>query len=302
MPKKSSVHYKYNPALSVKENAELCGVSVATIRKYIKENNIDRRRDAAIHKQKTILALKYKNPDITIAEMVRQTGYSANTVRKYINAPENHSEIDTKKVSKFDISNKSVIKSISDNQDEILYNILKLYVKSDRYDCDFTYSIGNFYKHIPQPDLKLDKYPQVEGVQPLEETKNIPDSSLNSVVVDLPFIIKDNKYVNEKSLIINRFNCFADDKALYSANNYMLELSHRVLAKNGVLVLKTMDICSPSGQIWVSNYVCNKAVELGFELLDKFILICPTRHIYYKGEQRHSRKYHSYFLVFRKKI
>lgn len=54
MPKKPTVHYKYNPALSVKENAERCGVSEATIRKFIKENSIDRRRDAAIHKQKTI--------------------------------------------------------------------------------------------------------------------------------------------------------------------------------------------------------------------------------------------------------
>ena len=301
MPKKSTIHYKYNPALSIKENAVLCGVSESAIRKYIKENNIDRRRDSAIHKQKTILALKENNPDISIAEIVRQTGYSTNTIKKYINTPENHSKIDTNKVSKFDVSNKTVIKSISDDQEEILYNILKLYVNKDRYDCDFTYSIGNFYKHIPQPYLKFDKYPQVEGVQPLEEAENIPDSSLNSVVVDLPFIIKDNKYVNEKSLIINRFNCFADDKALYAANDYMLELSHRVLTKNGVLVLKTMDICSPYGQIWVTNYVCNKAVKLGFELVDKFILTLSNRYIFYKGEQRHARKYHSYFLIFRKR-
>ena len=81
----------------------------------------------------------------------------------------------------------------------------------------------------------------------------------------------------------------------------MLELSSKVLAKGGILVLKTMDISSPYGQIWVSNYVCNKAVELGFELVDKFILISSKRYIFYKGEQRHARKYHSYFLVFKKK-
>ena len=62
MSKRSPLTYKYNPALSVKENAERCGVSVATIRKFIKENSIDRRRDAAIHKQKTILILKEKIP------------------------------------------------------------------------------------------------------------------------------------------------------------------------------------------------------------------------------------------------
>jgi DNA-binding transcriptional MerR regulator len=54
MPKKSPLHYKYNPALSIKENAERCGVSVAAIRKFIQENNIDRKRDTAIHKQRVI--------------------------------------------------------------------------------------------------------------------------------------------------------------------------------------------------------------------------------------------------------
>ena len=301
MPKKSPLTYKYNPALSVKEIAERCGVSVATIRKFIKENSIDRRRDAAIHKQKTILTLKEKNPNISIAKIARQTGYSENTVRKYINATENHSKIDTNKVSKFDTSNKTVIKSISDDQEEILYNILKLYVNKDRYDCDFTYSIGNFYKHIPKPDLKFDKYPQVEGVQPLEQAENIPDCSLNSIVVDLPFIVKHHKYIKEQNHIINRFDCFDSVEELYATNDYILELSYKILAKSGYLVMKTMDICAPRGQVWVSNYVCNKALELGFELVDKFILICPIRHLYFKGEQRHARKYHSYFLVFKKR-
>ena len=36
MPKKSPLTYKYNPALSVKENAERCAVSVATINQHNK--------------------------------------------------------------------------------------------------------------------------------------------------------------------------------------------------------------------------------------------------------------------------
>ena len=300
MPKKSSVHYKYNPALSVKKNAELCGVSEASIRKYIKANNIDRRRDSALFKQQSILALKEKNPDISIAEIIRQTGYSFNTIKKYLTSYKNPSIIDTNKVSRFDVSNKTVIKSVSDNQEEILYNILRLYVKSDRYDCDFTYSIGNFYKNIPKPNLKFDKYPRVEGVQPLEEAENIPDGSLNSVVVDLPFIVKNHSHITEKSLIINRFECFDTAEELYQANDDMVSLSYRVLAKGGYLIVKTMDTCSYQGQIWTSEYVYNKAKDVGFEMVDKFILTFPFRYIFYKGKQRHARKYHSYFLIFRK--
>ena len=43
---------KYNPNLSVRENAELCNCSVAAIRHYIKVNGIDERLT-------TVLATKY---------------------------------------------------------------------------------------------------------------------------------------------------------------------------------------------------------------------------------------------------
>lgn len=300
MPKKSVIQYKYNPALSVKENAELCGVSVAAIRYFIKTNNIDRRRDAATHMHKTVLAVQAQEPNMSIAEIARKTGYSENTVRKYLSTQVIPSKTDSNKLSIFEVPNKFIIKSVSSSQDEILYNILKLYIKTDRYDCDFTYSVGNFYKHIPPPALKFDKYPQVVGVRPLEEAEFIPKCSLNSVVVDLPFIVKKHTHVSSKSKIIKRFQCFDTKEELYYANEYMLKLAHNVLCKKGILVFKTMDVCAPDGQVWVSDFVYQRASQLGYKLLDKFILTYPTRYIYYKGVQRHARKYHSYFFVFEK--
>lgn len=301
MPKKSPLHYKYNPAHSIKENAERCGVSVAAIRKFIQENNIDRKRDAAIHKQRVIHELKSKNPTISYAEIQRQTGYSYNTIRKYLLMLDDVSKTNTKKVSRFEISNNTIIKSVSDDQNEILSNILRLYVPEGRFDCDFTFSIGNFYKHIPQPNLKFDKYPQIEGVLPLEEAEKIPFTSLSSVVFDLPFIVKDKSNINEQSKIALRFNYFTSVAELYKVNEDMLNLSFRVLKRGGILVVKTMDVCAVGGQVWVSDYVYHKAFELGFELLDKFILVSPSRYVFMKGIQRHARKYHSYFLVFKKK-
>ena len=104
MSKKSPLHYKYNPAVSVKENAARCGVSVAAIRKFIQENNIDRKGDAAIHRQRAIKELRSKNPSISIAEIQRQTGYSYNTIRKYLLMLDDVSKTNTKKVSRFEIS------------------------------------------------------------------------------------------------------------------------------------------------------------------------------------------------------
>lgn len=53
----------------------------------------------------------------------------------------------------------------------------------------------------------------------------------------------------------------------------MLGLSYRLLKDNGLLVIKTMDIYHNGRQYWVSDYVVTKAIETGFVLIDKFILL-----------------------------
>lgn len=55
---KSIIALKYNPCLSIAENAERCGVSESAIRKYIRANRIDRNYDNKVAKQKAILALR----------------------------------------------------------------------------------------------------------------------------------------------------------------------------------------------------------------------------------------------------
>lgn len=297
--RKSVVALKYNPTLSVKENAEMCGVSESAIRKYIKENNIDRNFDSKTVRQKAITELHEKSPHLSLREMSRELGYSVNTIRKYLNV-ELVSKDNTLKVSKFDTSkNTNIIKSTSTNQDEILANILKLYTQTETFDCDLTYSIGVFYRNIPQPQLKFDKYPQIEGVKQLNEAHNIVKGSLNSVIFDLPFITKQGVEI-EKSAIANRFNCFHSAGEMLETNDLMLTLSHKILKKKGILIVKTMDTCYAGKQIWVSDYVIQKAKEIGFELFDKFILLSNKRHLRFTGIQRHARKYHSYFLVFKK--
>ena len=83
MGKKSPLTYKYNPALSVKENAEKCGVSVAVFRNYIQRNSVDRRYD---RKQAIIEGCRNylkKYPNATKIEISKKLGYSLTTIRKY---------------------------------------------------------------------------------------------------------------------------------------------------------------------------------------------------------------------------
>ena len=123
------VKLKYDPNLSIKENAAMCGVSESAVRKYIRTNGIDRNYDNKVVKKRAILALRKENPTISLAEMAHRLGYSVNTIRKYLQMDLEQSKITTSKVSTFDLSNKKfIIKSVSDDQTEILMNILRLYV------------------------------------------------------------------------------------------------------------------------------------------------------------------------------
>lgn len=291
----------YNPYLSVKENAENNGVSIAAVRWYIRVNGIDRKLDNAIIIKRRIEEIKKENPSISIKELSIRTGYSINTIKKHLNTPTESSRNDSLKLSTFDITKlKFVIKSVSRNQTEILSNILQLYVKTPTFDCDLTYSIGNFYLQLPKPQLRFDKYPQVEGVKPLEEVSEIKDNSLHSVVIDLPFIITYGKSAKQLK-IAQRFNCFPSLNDLYNANTEMLILAYKILRKGGYLIMKTMNFTFPTKQVWVSNFVQNKAAELGFTLEDTFILVANKRPLHIQGTtQRHARKFHSYFFVFKK--
>ena len=178
---------------------------------------------------------------------------------------------------------------------------MRLYVQRDTYDCDFTYSVGNFYVNLNKPQLRFDVNPQSNDIQPLSEAYNIRPNSLHSVVVDLPFIVNVNNNGKFKSKIAKRFDYFHSEEELYEANDKMIALAYNKLKIGGYLIMKSMDICGPTKQIWVGNYVQNKAAECGFILEDIFILVSQTKYLFTSGlRQRHARKYHSCFFVFHK--
>ena len=75
--------YRYNPSLSVAENARINGVDENSIRYYIKSMGIDRRYEAKVSIVEDIRKYLAGHPNATKAEVVRATGYGINTVRRY---------------------------------------------------------------------------------------------------------------------------------------------------------------------------------------------------------------------------
>lgn len=298
----SRIKTMYDARLSIEDNAVICGVSNSTMRMWLKQHNIDRKFDSKLVRFKAIKKLQKRN--LTAQQIVEKTGYSINTVKKYMRLDVLEREPNQNKLSTFDVSNNEVIiKSVSANQYEILYWILKLYVPAMYFQVDFTHSKGVFYKDniIPSPIMKFDKYPeQCEGVRPLDDAeRTIEDNTLDSVIVDLPFLITRKEWTT-KSKIAQRFNSFDTFDEAIEANRYIIGLAYRKLKKKGIYVMKTQDLFTEGRQIWMHRVVEQLAVEIGFKMIDMFILSADNRMLCKGLNQRVARKYHSYFYVFRK--
>ena len=223
-----------------------------------------------------------------------------------------------------------VIKSIGYNQHEILYNIMQLHNDGKPFDCDPTYSIGNFYGkfnitkddgtkaeiEIPQPRYKFDVYPQVEGVEKIEPLGKLPleDNSIDSICIDLPFVIScgpsmqtpdydENGNRVKNNMISRRFAAYYPVAELLKSYKHFIEQSYRVLKEDGILVWKTQPTITGSKMLNSPYYSRMIAESVGFDSLDEFILLAKNRLISGKvNKQQHARSFHSYFLVFKKSL
>lgn len=74
---------KYNPEQSIKENAVANGLSEASIRRYIKINNIDRRYEAGVKLYLAVKRLQRLHPDWSARAIARELKISQTTVSRY---------------------------------------------------------------------------------------------------------------------------------------------------------------------------------------------------------------------------
>jgi len=75
-----------------------------------------------------------------------------------------------------------------------------------------------------------------------------------------------------------------------------------VLCLGGILVFKCQDKVSSGKQHMMHCNVYQWAILQGFEALDLFILLARSRLVAnWQRNQKHARKYHCYFWVFKKR-
>ena len=199
-----------------------------------------------------------------------------------------------------------IIKSISYDQIEIIYNIIKLHCTCD-IELDPCYSRGNFYKTgIKEPMYKFDINPS--GKIKYGDCRKLPfqDNTFHTIMFDPPFLATTGKSLsiqNESNRINKRFGVYSSEKELYSMYCDSMNEFHRLLNESGILIFKCQDKVSSGKQYWYHVDIINYARSIGFELKDLFILLAKNRIVanWQIAGQKNARKYHCYFLVFQKK-
>ena len=210
-----------------------------------------------------------------------------------------------------------VIKSISYNQKEILSNIIRLHNGGKPFQVDMTYSSGKFYSkdksdefYVPTPTIKLDVAPQEDDVIKIEPKGKLPfeDGMIQSIVIDLPFVIlpqKAKSFVEPSgktnNVMARRFSSYYPAVELFESYYHWISEAYRVLEENGICAFKCQNTVSGGKNYSTEEYSFMCANSVGFHVLDKFILLARARLISGKVKnQIHARKFSSTFYVWRK--
>jgi hypothetical protein len=201
------------------------------------------------------------------------------------------------------------VKSFSYDQHEILKWILKLHCKTE-IELDPTYGRGCFYKNgVNKPKYCFDLISRKPGVVQADcRCLPLKDGCVDTMIFDPPFLATKGKSLKvgagkrESNLTVKRFGCYETEEKLFQFYKDSLIEFKRALKKSGILIFKCQDKVSSGKQYVSHNRIINQAEGAGFYTKDIFILLAKARMIpeWQTVNQKHARKFHSYFLVFQR--
>lgn len=188
------------------------------------------------------------------------------------------------------------------NEQDCINAIIQVHNNGKDIECDPMYFKGNFWKNgLNKPKYKFDINPQVPECA-IGDARNLPlpNNSLDSIILDPPFLICNRK--SQFEYYSSKTHTFFDSlSSLEKCYKGILASAHRCLKKNGLCIFKCQDY-TDSKTIMTHCLVWQWATDLGFYAKDLAILNIPKSKVYNGNTtQRHFRKVHTYFWVFIKK-
>lgn len=193
-----------------------------------------------------------------------------------------------------------MLKTVFDNQAELIKEMVTFY-SGRNIDLDPTFSAGKFYRGtgiVPWSTSDI-----TMGID--YRHLSWGDHSLGSIMFDPPFLasgLSREKHAAPPTGKVNqRFGWYRTVEELWNMYRDALIEFNRILRPGGVVYFKCQDLCTSGKQHWSHIEVYNFAKECGFIVEDLFILTTKSRLTDPRWKtQRHARKHHCYFWVFRK--
>lgn len=192
--------------------------------------------------------------------------------------------------------------------DEIFPHILSLYVRPGAKIADVTYGKGIFWKDVPRNLYQLFPTDVAQGV----DCRALPyqDKNIDCVVLDPPYMHTPGGsahvgHQNFEGYYGNNRAANGSEKKYHEA---VLDLyyaagneAYRILRDDGIFIVKCADEVCANRQRLTHVELINEYEKVGFVIEDLFVLIRRNRPgVSRLLKQRHARKNHSYFLIFRK--
>lgn len=217
-----------------------------------------------------------------------------------------------------------------DNNDEVFKDILTLFVEEGSTIADVTFGLGVFWNKVDTTKynvLPSDLYLKEEtkrkyaSLNPRDgvNCKELPyeSVSLDALVLDPPymesFYRKQTEQIGGTGTHYSFRRAYSSgignekaEKAKY--HDAVTEMyikagseAHRVLKDNGIFIVKCQDEVSANKQRLTHVEIITAYEQMGFYCEDIFIVVRANKPVVSRlKEQKHARKNHSYFLVFRK--
>lgn len=178
----------------------------------------------------------------------------------------------------------------SRSQEKTIFNKFRSEgIISDKFDVDLTFSIGAIHKRLglKEPDIKLDKNPQAEGVTKADVTERVPveNTSVDSVFFDPPFVVRGgSKRTPERAFGAKTSSRFGTFKTLEDAVKVWqggVKNAARILKPGGKLVVKIQDTIGNVGvlkgeRVPASKIIIETAKQFGLDLVEAKSRKFPT--------------------------
>ena len=306
----------YDPGKSKEDMAREAGVSLSVLNNFLQRNGYHYKQDNDEFWRKKVIAFDESHPGMSQAQMAKELGISVAKLKRYFSldiAPKQIILSPKRKCSSPRIS-------INSSDNAILRDILALYLPNERtFDCDLTFGEGGFYKkgiQVPQNifDKNYETCPKEYNVRPLDVVFELNDSSFNSIVVDLPVSVEEIKQtknegkrkIYREKILKTDLNVFKSLNEMFFTYNSLIRESSRLLKKNGILIFKTSDFVLRNdshvtyAKEWATDKAIEFALESGFELIDRFILLLNDEIISTGSRRLKSALKHAVYLVFKK--